>query len=74
MKPEISAYQYALLNSDLKEIRLLHILDDTTTDTVCTSNSYDASIFRCQLVHVQLEQSPAFSALSYAWGNSGQKK
>jgi hypothetical protein len=31
-------------------------------------------MFRCQLVHAQLEQSPAFSALSYVWGDPELKK
>lgn len=49
---------YSPLNRDKGEIRLLII-----------SSDLDSAIVRCRLVHAVLEEAPAYTALSYCWGD-----
>jgi hypothetical protein len=71
LQPTTAAYRYQRLNSGVHEIRLLRVLS-TGGEALRKhrhNKGHDPTMFRCQLVHAQLEQSPAFSALSYVWGD-----
>ena len=52
-----TSYKYSKLNYELgREIRLVIILPGESTDTI-----------RCEIVHVNLDDSPVYDAVSYTW-------
>lgn len=54
-----SQYQYQRLNYTLgQEIRLINLLGGERSDPI-----------RCQMLHVNLEDDPAYEAVSYTWSN-----
>jgi hypothetical protein len=56
-------YRYEPLNTDTREIRLLHLGTSTNTTDPLTG----------QLTHVSLTEKPFYNALSYMWGDPSLK-
>ena len=66
------AYEYAPLRTESKEIRLLSFSTRHASAKTTHRLNFNgrASHAQCHLIHAPLQQSPAFTALSYAWGTS----
>lgn len=54
------SFQYIPLNHLQSEIRVLRLMGATDL----------SSTLICKLIHVALEDDPAYEALSYVWGNA----
>ena len=72
------AFQYSPLDLTKREIRLLHLLPigDPLSEASATGESAAPSEnarIRCHLKHVNLDDRPSYTALSYAWGDSKRR-
>lgn len=54
-------FQYSSLNIKSRELRLVSLLPGARSDKI-----------QCRIMHVSLEDSPNFEALSYAWGDQSR--
>lgn len=58
MEQSVNTYNYSPLNAELRHIRLISLRPGAFKDPI-----------QCRLMHVLLDESPEYEALSYVWGN-----